>query len=82
MDASKVCISQGEETRLVPNWYGTLGGGNHYAEVQVADEIMDEAAATSIGITKVGQICIMIHIGYHIKEVGTSSGHICPTKNG
>uniref|UniRef100_A0A7S3QAF7 RNA-splicing ligase RtcB homolog n=1 Tax=Chaetoceros debilis TaxID=122233 RepID=A0A7S3QAF7_9STRA len=42
---------------------GTLGGGNHYAEVQVVDEIIDEAAATSMGITKVGQICIMIHTG-------------------
>lgn len=42
---------------------GTLGAGNHYAEVQVVDEIFDEAAASRMGIGKVGQVCIMIHSG-------------------
>ena len=42
---------------------GTLGAGNHYAEVQVVDEIFDEAAASRMGINNVGQVCIMIHSG-------------------
>lgn len=42
---------------------GTLGAGNHYAEVQVVDEIFDGAAASRMGIGKVGQVCIMIHSG-------------------
>mmetsp|Transcript_10132 Transcript_10132/g.20254 ORF Transcript_10132/g.20254 Transcript_10132/m.20254 type:complete len:308 (-) Transcript_10132:291-1214(-) len=42
---------------------GTLGAGNHYAEVQVVDEIYDESAASRMGIAKIGQVCIMIHSG-------------------
>lgn len=42
---------------------GTLGGGNHYAEIQVVDEIFDEFAARKMGIEFVGQVCIMIHSG-------------------
>jgi len=42
---------------------GTLGAGNHYAEVQVVEEVYDEAAAARMGIGKVGQVCVMIHSG-------------------
>lgn len=42
---------------------GTLGAGNHYAEIQVVDEIFDEHAATTMGITTVGQVVVMIHSG-------------------
>lgn len=42
---------------------GTLGAGNHYAEIQVVDEIFDKAAASRMGIECVGQVCIMIHSG-------------------
>ena len=42
---------------------GTLGAGNHYAEIQVVDDIHDETAATKMGIDRVGQIMVMIHSG-------------------
>lgn len=42
---------------------GTLGAGNHYAEIQVVDEIYDKWAATKMGIEHKGQVCIMIHSG-------------------
>jgi len=42
---------------------GTLGAGNHYAEIQVVDEIYDKFAATKMGIEHKGQVCIMIHSG-------------------
>lgn len=42
---------------------GTLGAGNHYCEVQVVDEIHDEAAAKRMGIHTKGQVCVMIHSG-------------------
>ncbi len=45
------------------NQLGTLGGGNHYAEVQVVEEVYDEHAAKIMGIQKIGQVCIMIHTG-------------------
>jgi tRNA-splicing ligase RtcB len=41
---------------------GTLGAGNHYAEVQVVDEIYDELKAKRMGLSK-GQVCVMIHSG-------------------
>lgn len=42
---------------------GTLGAGNHYAEIQVVDEIYNEYAAKKMGIDHKGQVCVMIHSG-------------------
>lgn len=41
---------------------GTLGAGNHYAEVQVVDEIFDEAAARKMGIDTIGQVRTVVHV--------------------
>lgn len=41
---------------------GTLGSGNHFAEVQVVDKIFDDAVATVFGLQE-GQITVMIHSG-------------------
>ncbi len=35
---------------------GTLGAGNHYAEIQVVDEVFDVPAASKMGIDRVGQV--------------------------
>ena len=45
------------------NQLGTLGGGNHYAEIQVVEEIHDQVAASRMGIMNTGQVCVMIHSG-------------------
>ena len=42
---------------------GTLGAGNHYAEIQVVDEIFDKHAADKMGIERQGQVMVMIHSG-------------------
>ncbi|XP_078493037.1 RNA-splicing ligase RtcB homolog [Ciona intestinalis] len=42
---------------------GTLGAGNHYAEIQVVDEIFDKYAANKMGLEFKGQVCVMIHCG-------------------
>jgi tRNA-splicing ligase RtcB (3'-phosphate/5'-hydroxy nucleic acid ligase) len=42
---------------------GTLGSGNHYVEVQAVEEIYDSESAGAMGITQIGQICVMIHCG-------------------
>jgi len=48
----------------IDSWQlGTLGAGNHYAEIQVVDEIYDQYAAKQMGIHRKGQICVMIHSG-------------------
>jgi tRNA-splicing ligase RtcB len=41
---------------------GTLGGGNHFVEVQVVDAIHDEAVARQLGLF-VGQIAVLVHTG-------------------
>lgn len=40
-----------------------MGAGNHYAEIQVVEEIFDKWAACKMGIEEKGQICVMIHSG-------------------
>ena len=55
-------VSQRAKKRGLPQM-GTLGAGNHYAEIQVVDEIFDKFAAGTMGIDRVGQICIMLHSG-------------------
>lgn len=42
---------------------GSLGSGNHYAELQVVEEIYDLEAARAMGIAAPGQVCIMLHCG-------------------
>jgi len=42
---------------------GTLGAGNHFLEVQVVDKIYDERVAKSLGITREGQVTVMVHTG-------------------
>jgi tRNA-splicing ligase RtcB len=59
-DPSKV--SMRAKKRGLPQ-LGTLGAGNHYAEIQVVDEIYDTWAASRMGIEMKGQICVMIHSG-------------------
>ncbi|KAF6001680.1 hypothetical protein F1559_001370 [Cyanidiococcus yangmingshanensis] len=42
---------------------GTLGAGNHYAEIQIVEEIFDSQAARTMGIEECGQVMVMIHSG-------------------
>jgi tRNA-splicing ligase RtcB len=41
---------------------GTLGGGNHFLEVQVVESIFDETAARAMGLF-LGQVTVLIHTG-------------------
>ncbi|CAL8069141.1 unnamed protein product [Orchesella dallaii] len=59
-DPSKV--SSRAKKRGLPQ-LGTLGAGNHYAEIQVVSEIYDVWAARKMGIEEKGQVCVMIHSG-------------------
>ena len=42
---------------------GTLGAGNHFLEVQFVDKIYKKETAEKFGITKEGQVVVMIHCG-------------------
>ena len=52
-DPSKVSLRA--KKRGLPQ-LGTLGAGNHYAEIQVVDEIYDKWAASKMGIDQKGQV--------------------------
>ena len=45
------------------NQIGTLGSGNHYLEIQVADRILDPDLARAFGISEPGQVVVMFHCG-------------------
>jgi len=55
-------VSSRAKKRGLPQ-LGTLGAGNHYAEIQVVDEIHDERAARQMGLEYVGQVVVMLHSG-------------------
>lgn len=59
-DPSKVSFKA--KKRGLPQ-LGTLGAGNHYAEIQVVEEIYNDYAARRMGIDHKGQVCVMIHCG-------------------
>lgn len=48
-------VSSRAKKRGLPQ-LGTLGAGNHYAEIQVAEEIYDRHAAMKMGIEQEGQV--------------------------
>eukprot|EP00771_Trimastix_marina_P000415 gnl/Trimastix_PCT/1432.p1 GENE.gnl/Trimastix_PCT/1432~~gnl/Trimastix_PCT/1432.p1 ORF type:complete len:527 (-),score=143.53 gnl/Trimastix_PCT/1432:118-1545(-) len=54
-------VSMRAKKRGVPQM-GTLGAGNHYAEVQVVDEVFDATAARAMGL-RPGQVVVMVHSG-------------------
>lgn len=59
-DASHV---SGEAKARGREQVGTLGSGNHFLEIQLVDDIYDEKAAKAMGITRKGQVTVMIHSG-------------------
>ncbi|KAF4717681.1 hypothetical protein FOZ62_025384 [Perkinsus olseni] len=62
LNANASEVSRRAMIRGVPQ-LGTLGAGNHYAEVQVVDEIYDKYAAKQLGLERQGQVCLMMHSG-------------------
>jgi len=54
---------------------GSLGGGNHFVEVQVVDQVRDRAAAEAMGLFD-GQVCVMLHSGSRGIGHQTCSDHL------
>jgi len=44
------------------NQVGTLGGGNHFIEIDVVDQVLDQVAADTMGLFE-GQVVVQIHCG-------------------
>ena len=62
LTADPIKVSARAKTRGLPQ-LGTLGAGNHYAEIQVVDEIYDDSSAKQMGLDRIGQVVVMIHSG-------------------
>jgi tRNA-splicing ligase RtcB len=60
-DADPGAVSQRARQRGADQ-LGTLGSGNHFAEVQHVAEVYDEVAAAAYGLRR-GQVTVMIHSG-------------------
>lgn len=58
-DPSKV--SQRAKKRGLPQ-LGTLGAGNHYAEIQIVEEIYNPHSAAKMGIEEAGQVSLLMLI--------------------
>ncbi|WP_323767465.1 RNA ligase RtcB family protein [Antarctobacter sp.] len=52
---------------------GTLGGGNHFCEVQVVDKITDPTAASGLGV-QAGDLCLLVHTGSRGQGAGVFTG--------
>ena len=59
-DSSKVDVKA--KQRGAPQ-LGTLGGGNHFLEIQKVERIFDQEAAKALGINSEDQIMVSIHSG-------------------
>uniref|UniRef100_A0A7S0Q6J5 RNA-splicing ligase RtcB homolog n=1 Tax=Coccolithus braarudii TaxID=221442 RepID=A0A7S0Q6J5_9EUKA len=62
LSADPKAVSARAKKRGLPQ-LGTLGAGNHYAEIQVVDHIFDSQAASKMGLEWEGQVCVLIHSG-------------------
>eukprot|EP01100_Stratorugosa_tubuloviscum_P012038 TRINITY_DN5537_c3_g1_i1.p1 TRINITY_DN5537_c3_g1~~TRINITY_DN5537_c3_g1_i1.p1 ORF type:complete len:496 (-),score=260.38 TRINITY_DN5537_c3_g1_i1:154-1641(-) len=62
LNADPTKVSVRAKKRGIPQ-LGTLGAGNHYAEIQVVEQIFDLQAAKKMGIDRRNQVCILIHSG-------------------
>jgi len=58
---------------------GTLGSGNHFAELQVVDEVLDDAAARAFGLAE-GSLAVLLHsgsrgLGYQVCDDALAAMH-------
>ena len=61
LDADPGVVSRKAKSRGASQ-LGTLGGGNHFVEIQRIDRVEDRRAAKALGINE-GQVVVMIHTG-------------------
>lgn len=61
-DAEPMFISRQAKSRG-RRQLGTLGAGNHFLEIQIVEDILDEKTASVFGLTKKDQVVFMIHCG-------------------
>jgi len=68
-DAEARLATEGLATDLHPMALGTIGGGNHFCELQVVDTVLDAGALAETGLAK-GDLVLLVHSGS--RSFGTS----------
>lgn len=54
---------------------GSLGGGNHFVEIQYVDQVCDRSAAAAFGLSA-GQVVVMLHTGSRGLGHQVASDHV------
>lgn len=60
--AQEMLEAAGLAGRMTAAGLGTIGGGNHFCELQAVDEILDPAAADRLDLAP-GSLCLLVHSG-------------------
>lgn len=66
-EAAEALLGSGAES-LGANGLGTLGGGNHFCEVQVVEEAVEGA------VVRPGELCLLVHTGSRGHGAGVFTG--------
>lgn len=66
-------IAGTDAARFGPYGLGTLGGGNHFCEVQVVDALADPTVASRLGL-RAGDLCLLVHSGSRGQGAAVFSG--------
>ncbi|WP_346906504.1 RNA ligase RtcB family protein [uncultured Roseibium sp.] len=61
-DAAGRLVEAGLAPDLHPQALGTIGGGNHFCELQVVDRVSDDRALAEAGLAE-GQLVLLVHSG-------------------
>ena len=61
-DVQEVLVGSDLESTAFDQALGTLGGGNHFAELQMVDEVLDARAFKRFGLGK-QQLVVLVHSG-------------------
>lgn len=69
--AASLLAEAGLAGRIGPEGLGTIGGGNHFCEVQAVEEVADPEAAK--GLAK-GDLCLLVHSGSRGRGAGIFEG--------
>ncbi len=68
-----------EEYQIQPSEYdkalGTIGGGNHFAELQIVESIKDKSAFTALGLEK-DSVVLLVHSGSRSRGGAILCSHI------
>ncbi len=61
-DATEWLTARGVRTPTFPESVGTIGGGNHFAELQAVEEVSDPAQLKALGIDE-ASLVLLVHSG-------------------